>query len=167
MVLNRKWKIFWIVMTVLVMGIIFFFSSQGTYKSENVSDAVASLFSIEQEDASTRVSNQKLFFGLTLRKIAHIILYMALGFCFFQDYAGMRIYIAIPLTIGSGYLYAVLDEWHQQIIGRHGRWEDTLIDLTGVVIGMLLSMLWLALLRWILKRKGKLIPAENSGKGQA
>ena len=139
MVLNRKWKIFWIVMTVLVMGIIFFFSSQGTYKSENVSDAVASLFSIEQEDASTRVSNQKLFFGLTLRKIAHIILYMALGFCFFQDYAGMRIYIAIPLTIGSGYL----------------------------VIGMQLSMLWLALLRWILKKKGKLIPAENSGKGLA
>ena len=79
----------------------------------------------------------------------------------------MRIYIAIPLTLGSGYLYAMLDEWHQQIIGRHGRWEDTLIDLIGVVIGMLLSMRWLALLRWILKKKGKLIPAENGGKGQA
>ena len=152
MKMNKKWKIFWIVMTVLVMGIIFFFSSQGTNKSENVSDAVASLLNIEQESTSTRASNQTLFFGLTLRKLAHIILYMALGFCFYQDYAGIRKVISIPLTVGSGYLYAVLDEVHQQIVGRHGRWQDTLIDLSGVVIGMLLSILWLYLLGMIRKR---------------
>ena len=126
-------------MLLLVMAAIFVFSSQGTAASEDVSDVFAGLFRMKQLEESTRVSNQPLFFGLTLRKMAHIFLFTLLGFCMFQTLEGWK--RRFLFTIGFSYIYAVLDEIHQQLIGRHGRWQDTLIDLTGILIGLGLALL--------------------------
>ena len=137
--MKTKWRIFWIIASLLVMAIIFCFSSQSLGKSEDLSDAFAEMLQIEQNSENTRVSNQGLFLGLTLRKLAHIILFAALGFCLcnvFIDIKGKILWSA-----GISYVYAILDEIHQSYSNRHGRWQDTLIDLIGIAIGIIMAHL--------------------------
>ena len=132
-------RILWAIAAVLVMAVIFAFSSQASLASEEASDAFAGLLRMEQQDLATRVSNQSILFGLTLRKLAHIFLFAALGFCAFQALAGVRRRLLI--AAGSAYLYGVLDELHQSLSGRYGRWQDTLIDLIGIALGLAAALL--------------------------
>lgn len=132
-------RILWIIAALLVMAVIFVFSSQASFASEELSDAFAGLLSMEQQDLATRVSNQSILFGLTLRKLAHIFLFAALGFCVYQALDGVKRRWAI--AAGVGYLYGVLDELHQSMSGRHGRWQDTLVDLVGVALGLAAALL--------------------------
>ena len=141
--MKTGWRIFWIVVSVAVMAVIFIFSSQNSGKSENLSDAVAGVLRMEQKEASTRISNQKLFFGLTLRKLAHIILFASLGFCLVNAFTGVR--GRLFWVAGLGYFYAAADELHQTLTGRYGRWEDTLIDMAGIIIGIVAAMILAAL----------------------
>lgn len=136
-------KILWGIAALLVIAVIFAFSSQASVKSEDMSDAFAGLLNMQQQDAATRVSNQSLFFGLTLRKLAHIVLFAALGFCIYEALIDWK--WRVPCAIGFSYLYAVLDEIHQSLSGRYGRWQDTLIDLIGIVLGVGVALLlpWL------------------------
>jgi len=148
----------WILLTITVMAAIFFFSSQNSSKSEDVSDWMAGVLRVEQTDKNVRASNRPLFLGLTLRKLAHVFLFFCLGFCMTQAMTGWR--FRIPGAATACYLYAVTDELHQQWTGRCGRWEDTLIDLAGIVIGILLALLF-ARLREAAQKKRK------SRKGEA
>ena len=141
---------FWIAVTLIIMGAIFFFSSQGTGTSEDLSDGVADFLRIEQKEESTRVSNQQLFFHLTLRKIAHIVIFAALGFSMFQALEGRK--GRAPAAVLLSYAYGVLDELHQTWIGRYGRWQDTVIDLAGILIGVGAALLLGALYRRIKDR---------------
>ena len=132
-------RILWAIATLLVMAVIFVFSSQASGQSEDLSDAFAGLLNVEQAEMGTRLSNQSLFFGLTLRKLAHIFLFAALGFCACEALAGMKRRAVWAVAIG--YLYAILDEIHQSFSRRHGRWQDTLIDLIGVALGVGVALL--------------------------
>ncbi len=149
--MRTKWRIFWIIASLLVMTIIFFFSSQPSGKSENLSDPFAGILRLEQQEETTRVSNQGLFLGLTLRKLAHIVLFAALAFCLYQVFTDIRGKIA--WSSGISYAYAALDEIHQSLSGRYGRWQDTLIDLIGIVIGIIAALLLTAV--WIKYSKTK------------
>lgn len=149
--MKTGWRVFWIIASIAVMAVIFFFSSQNSGKSENLSDAVAGVLRMEQKEAFTRVSNQKLFLGLTLRKLAHIILFAGLGFCLANAFTGVR--GRLFWAAGFGYLYAVADELHQTLSGRYGRWEDTLIDLAGIVMGIFAATVFTAL--WMKVREKK------------
>ncbi|MBR3431157.1 MAG: VanZ family protein [Clostridia bacterium] len=145
--MKTGWRVFWIIASVAVMTVIFIFSSQNSGKSEDLSDAFAEVLHMEQKEASTRVSNQRMFLGLTLRKLAHIILYTGLGFCLTNAFTGIRgKYLWV---VGLSYLYAVADELHQTMTGRYGRWEDTLIDLLGIVIGIVAAVILAAVWRRI------------------
>ena len=135
---KRIRRAFWICATVLVMAVIFCFSGQGKGASENVSDRVADVFGLEQAEERTRVSNQPLFLGLTLRKIAHVVVYCTLGFCLYQALEGARRRAA--WAVGGAYVYGVLDELHQHLVGRGARWQDTLIDLAGICMGVGLAL---------------------------
>lgn len=132
-------KIIWSALALMIMITIFVFSSQGTNQSEDISDRLANLLHVEQMDEEVRVSNQPFFAGLTLRKMAHVFLFFLLSFCVYQateNWKG-RVY----LTVGFCYLYGVLDEVHQYLIGRYARWEDTIIDLIGIVLGVSAALL--------------------------
>ena len=132
-------RILWAIAAVLVMAVIFAFSSQASFASEEASDALAELMNMEQQDLQTRVSNQSILFGLTLRKLAHIFLYAALGFCLYQALADVKRRLII--AVGAAYFYGVLDEIHQSLAGRYGRWQDTLIDLIGIALGLAAALL--------------------------
>lgn len=151
--MRTKWRIFWIIASLLVMAIIFYFSSQASGKSEDLSDAFAGILKLEHTDKTTRVSNQALFLGLTLRKLAHIVLYAALGFCLCNTFSNIR--GKSCWAVGIGYAYAVLDEIHQNFSKRQGKWEDTLIDLVGIAIGIAASILLTAILQKVTNTKIK------------
>lgn len=78
---STKQRLFWIASTLFIAAIIFFFSSQASGKSENLSDAFAGVLRIEQAEENIRVSNQRLILGISLRKLAHVFLFALLGFC--------------------------------------------------------------------------------------
>ena len=137
--MSKKWRVFWIAAALLVAGAIFCLSAQPSVRSEDLSDAVAGVLRLKQKSKSVRVSNQDLFLGLTVRKLGHIVMYAALAFCICNAVTGIR--GKIPLSAGISYAYAVLDEVHQNYSGRNGRWQDTLIDLVGIVIGIAAAVL--------------------------
>lgn len=151
---QMKRRIIWAVLAVLVMGVIFAFSTQNTSTSEALSDQVAELLHVEKTEENTRASNRVLIFGLTLRKLAHIFLFCCLGFCVTQALFDWK--WQIPGAVAISYLYAVFDELHQHWQGgRHGRWQDTLIDLIGIVIGTIGAILITKLWELIRKKTGR------------
>ncbi len=160
--MSKKWRIFWIVASILVMAVIFYFSSQATGTSEDLSDAVAGVLKIQKTSEYTRVSNQSLFLGLTLRKYAHIALYAALGFCVLNAFTNIR--GKIFWAAGISYLYACLDEFHQTGAGRYGRWEDTLIDLIGIALGILTALACYRFLQVLQKETTETMPTPKMPK---
>ena len=147
---SARQRIFWITAAVLVAAVIFAFSSQGTRTSEDLSDIFAGYLRIEQKEAATRASNQSLFLGLTLRKLAHVFLFTLLGFCLYYAFQGIR--ARFFWAAGIGFIYGALDEYHQSMAGRYGRWRDVRIDLSGVLLGIGLACAALFLLRALRKR---------------
>ncbi len=140
-----KQRLFWIVIAFLIAGVIFCFSSQDSPKSEDLSDSVARALKIEQKEETTKASNQNILLGLSLRKFAHVFLFMLLGFSLYFVYSGIsgRVFLAAFTAL----LYGAADEWHQSYTGRFSRWQDVLIDMGGAVIGILLAVLAVWLLR--------------------
>ena len=151
--MTTRWRVFWSLAALLVMAIIFYFSSQSSGTSEDLSDAFAGILKMEQVKETTRVSNQGILFGLTLRKLAHIVLFAALGFCLCNAFTGVR--GNLPWAAGLSYLYAVFDEVHQTLSGRFGRWQDTLIDLIGIAIGIIAHLLLLKLWQVLTEKYAK------------
>ena len=143
-------RIIWILLTVAVMVVIFVFSAEDTKKSENRSEKLAKALKVKRTKR-VKASNRPIVFGLTLRKLAHVLLYFALGFCTLHAMAGWK--FRIPGAAAFGYAYAALDEIHQSMTGRYGRWQDTLIDLGGILLGIVLALLLSFLWRQIMKRR--------------
>jgi len=64
-------------------------------------------------------------------KSLHLIEYSILGFLLFFAFINFNV------SLITGYLYAITDEIHQLfVIGRSGKFTDTLFDLTGILIGL-------------------------------
>jgi len=92
------------------MLVIFYFSSKNT--------------------SSVPISHDLQFYFF---KSLHLIEYSILGFLLF--FAILKFNISLII----GYLYAISDEVHQFfVIGRSGKFTDTLFDLMGILIGLYL-----------------------------
>ena len=90
-----------------------------------------------------------------VRKCAHFSIFTALGFCASCTVGRRRIFGLKSLaTLGFCFLYACSDEIHQLFIpGRSGMFTDVLIDTSGSLCGIIVSMLILALIGAMFKRK--------------
>lgn len=77
-----------------------------------------------------------IFAYIPIRKCAHFFLYFVLGiftWSFFKCFC-KKPYL---LSIGTCYLYACLDEFHQLFVkGRSGTITDTIIDLFGCITAL-------------------------------
>lgn len=92
------------------MGVIYYFSSRST------------------TGVVTEPLSRFVFF-----KTLHILEYALLSFLLFYGLLHFKI------TLSVAYLYALSDEIHQTFVpGRTGRLRDTLFDLLGIIIGLLL-----------------------------
>ena len=153
-------KLIFSLLTVIVMVLIFMFSSdnsgESSDKSQSVTAVIAEAFfpdyenmTLEEKDAVLDKAEH------IIRKIAHFTIYTALGFC-----ASMTVGKRKLLSLSSAgvlifcFLYACSDEIHQLFVpGRSGRFTDVLIDTSGSVLGLLISILIFTIIQHFSRRK--------------
>lgn len=153
----RPYRIISAVLSVLCMILIFCFSCENGDESSDTSGGFTE-FAVEHfvsgfDDFSPE--KQAEIMAETdhiIRKTAHFSIYLALGFLV-SCAAGKRRF----LSVGSGmsllicFLYACSDELHQYFVPeRSCRFTDVLIDTSGALTGMLIS---LALMKLVIKEK--------------
>ncbi len=154
--LTKRWaRITLTVFTVLVMILIFFFSSEEAVDSDHTSGVFAQrVVRIVRRDYDTLdPAAQKLIYDEVqwyIRKAAHFSEFCMLGFLMrlcLESWAGKRKWLS-PVSWLLSALYAMTDEAHQLLIdGRAGQWQDVGIDSCGALTGVLLACLILFLVR--------------------
>ncbi|MDE7263801.1 MAG: VanZ family protein [Anaeroplasmataceae bacterium] len=149
---NFKRGIF-IIIAVIWMGVIFYFSHQNGTASSNMSGSVTrwvvNLFVPNFSDLTK--SEQASILkdaGYVIRKLGHYSEYAVLGFFLFTAVYAFTSNekIIFPIVSIFGILYAISDEFHQYFIsGRAPAVKDVLIDSIGLLtmiffIGFLLNL---------------------------
>lgn len=144
-------KRFWVflILTLGVMGAIFYFSAQNATESSSMSMGfIRRLLHKSLIEVMSLESAEMIEEGIEtiVRKGAHFFIYACLGFCFAMTlyYSGKvnkkRTLFIIALAFCI--FYASTDEMHQLFVaGRSGEIRDVLIDSAGSATGILLSML--------------------------
>ncbi|KMY42995.1 hypothetical protein AC622_00875 [Bacillus sp. FJAT-27916] len=157
--LNKK-LIIRIVFALLIIGIIFYSSSQ-PYSEQNLQplisekvqlpDAIVSLLSkVEFTYAGHIVSVETKgvpgFIEFFIRKGAHFSIYLVLSVfvaSILHIWMKRKPLKLAALTILFVFLYACSDEWHQSFNGeRTPLFQDVIIDTVGGICGVLLFLLW-------------------------
>ena len=110
-------------------------------------------------------SDVPIVFGLNIRKLAHVFLYMLLGGTSFLFMAMLPIrtsaYVRPSICAGGAvaisFVYACLDELHQSFIaGRDGKFADVGVDAIGfLMIALLILAIWYLVLLLLEKRRTK------------
>lgn len=138
-------RIIFIILTLLWMGLIFFLSHQSGESSSEVSDKITSLiikiFIPDYSDLPT-LRQEELFdiFSYVIRKTAHFSEYAILGLLLFlsiKSFVDKNI-ILYPTTFIIGVLYAISDEFHQSFVSQRAPMlKDVFIDSLGVITMLL------------------------------
>ena len=153
--MKRNWyKYLFIILTVFVIGFIWWNSSQNGEESSDISQGV--LYEIMQLFARIGVSAD--ITEHIVRKLAHFSEFTALGMLLSIDTAlflkKMKQYIWVPFFVGL--LVALVDETIQLFpIGRSSKVTDVWLDFSGVIFGtiilLVLRQIYLFKLRKTLK----------------
>lgn len=131
-----------LILIIICMGIIFYFSSdnavESTKKSDNVIIRVSNFFSSTSLTArEQQIIIQKLV--VPVRKGAHFLIYLILGglIVSFLDEFSISERKMILLAVFLSFLYACSDEIHQMFVpGRSGQISDVLLDTVGSIVGI-------------------------------
>lgn len=129
------------VLTLLVMGYIFYNSSQNSKESNAKSNVIAETIQ-KIVDPAKKINEKSFHKGV--RKAAHFFEFALLGFSLGGVMVGVygktkRIFTSLPLLLSLG--VAVTDEFIQSFTGRTSKVMDVLIDFSGSVTGLLLMLL--------------------------
>lgn len=157
----KKIKVISCLLTIGVMALIFFFSSQNSAESSELSNGVTyrvAEFILTLTDMKyTNTADLAEIMHNFIRKCAH-----------FSEYAvlGMSMYITIRIfscktagrvrvyTILACMLYAVTDEIHQHFVpGRTERIFDVFVDTCGAAAGVIIISVLLLIIKFYRKRK--------------
>ena len=160
--LQRTWvRILLTVLTLAVMGMIFFFSTETAEQSDETSGYFTrQVIDVLYPDYAKyeKKQQQSLYDSIqtVIRKMAHYTEFAILGFLMrlcLESWFGKRKWLT-PVSWGLSTLYASTDEMHQILIdGRSGQWTDILLDSAGVLSGVLIAVLVLFLVRKRTTRK--------------
>lgn len=139
-------KRFWVflILTLGVMGAIFYFSAQNATESSEMSMGFIRMFITGKLlEVMSYESVEMIQAGMEtiVRKSAHFTIYMCLGFCYCMTlYFSGKMNKKSLLFIFSllfCIFYAITDEVHQLFVeGRSGEVRDVLIDSAGGVLGI-------------------------------
>lgn len=152
--MKKKYIRFIVTMLTLIwMGIIFYFSSQPAVQSASLSGGI--LRRIQEIVSSIPVMGDAFLVGFTehiLRKGAHMTEYAILGMllilCMYQYLPEQKRRFRLPAALLAGILYAGSDEFHQTFVpGRSGELRDVLLDSVGVLVGIAVISAILACIR--------------------
>ena len=143
---NKKRFIIWSIITVVIMLIIFFMSAQPADNSQEQSDLVLWLLHKIGMAENITDSGEAFFLFVSIRKIAHMTIFFALAFSMNIAIYNVRHFTnstTETITLIGSYIYAALDELHQTFVpGRAGMITDTMIDLIGIVIAILILTIY-------------------------
>lgn len=130
----------------IMMIIIFLFSSKTAVESNDSSSVIANFLLETKEQVFGSMDSAKReitleFINHIVRKAAHMteyaVLAILLGIHFYTIKVGIKKYFI--LNIGICVLYAMSDEFHQLFVeGRSGQSSDVGIDSIGIIIGTLI-----------------------------
>lgn len=144
-----KRKIF-IICAVVIMVMIFCFSMQNSSESSGISGGVTEfiLKKIIRDYKDMTTTEKKHLFKTAehiIRKLAHFSVYTVLGLCMSSAVGRRKIFSSGSLlTVAVGFVYACSDELHQYFVsGRSCRFTDVMIDTSGVIAGIIISMILL------------------------
>ena len=145
---NKFAFVFWLLATLCCMAAIYYFSSQPSEISGNLSGSLTrniirvfiGLFRYEGYEASDRVLSTAEFL---VRKGAHFFVFFVLAFCVTntvrQITNSKKHIFLIALCISS--FYAITDELHQYFVpGRAAMWQDWLLDTAGAFFGVIAAL---------------------------
>ena len=149
-------KFVWII-TILWMGIIFYFSSQPAYVSRQESgDILAWMDKIEENEVQDTDNARVSKLQYNIRKFAHFIMYSGLGFLItisivLIKYKSFASYVLAWLATA---VYAVLDEFHQSFVpGRGATLVDIKIDCVSAFVGVVMAVIVIEMFKLIKKRR--------------
>lgn len=159
-------RILSIILLVVWMGVIFFFSHQTAQDSSEISGGVIEMIAekiypdfenlSESEKAEVVAS-----FQFAVRKGAHAVAFAILGFFAFLtfiSYTRLRFFVRIILAAALSLGYAASDEIHQHfVVGRSCELRDFLIDAAGIAVSLLF---WVGFVKAIgpLRRRTAFVP---------
>jgi len=121
-IIKRHWRI---IIPILIMIIIFWFSSAASGSSDAMSRPIADFLGLDHS---------------VTRKIAHFIAFGALGASWYYYFRSLNIFTPGFSTFGPLLLvliYAILDEYHQTLVpGRTGLVSDIALDALAGIAGI-------------------------------
>lgn len=148
----------WFLLMLAVMLLIFFFSGQNGDDSSEMSSRAAQLLSLLHIDWLV-TPDMVHGIGISVRKWAHIYVYMALGITSFMWIGTwpFAIWKRVGLAAVICCLYSATDEFHQTFIpGRCGTWRDMIYDGTGWAAGIALVLILIVVRRQFQKKHNSL-----------
>ncbi len=140
-------KIINIIILILWMIMIFFFSSQGGKESGSLSTGiieytVKTYYGVTGADVTKeKLENAVTSFSKVIRKTAHFLEYLVLGLLILNVIKDYRIigYKELMITLALCCLYASSDELHQIYVpGRSGEVKDVILDTFGSLTGIII-----------------------------
>ena len=137
-----------IALLIIQMWVIFGFSGQNGEESgsisrkitEAVTKNISSIQNLEKQEKEKVLKKIEHI----IRKLAHFSLYAVIGFLLMSLMSTYKLKQKnrILVSCSVGLLYAISDEIHQAFIpGRGPQIGDVIIDFSGVVVGLLISIL--------------------------
>ncbi|NCB00171.1 MAG: VanZ family protein [Clostridia bacterium] len=132
----KNWRGRWFgLLTLLWLGVMFWFSSQPATESSQLSGGVLKWLAEQTEGVIPRSIFLDPLAQTIIRKAAHFANYLMLGIL--VTLSGERCKTERILILGL--LAAASDEVHQVFVpGRSGELRDVLLDLAGFAVGMVL-----------------------------
>ena len=109
-------------------------------QQERIVEAIKSLPEIEFTYSRRPLSNVRNpvdFAHFWIRKGAHVLVYGIFGLALLAALGGLRtrLWKRWMLVLALVFIVALLDEWHQSIVGdRTGMFRDALLDVAGFVV---------------------------------
>ena len=131
----------------LCMGVIFYLSARPATESQEMSDSLMFKFI---EIFGIEIS------GRFIRKLAHATEFFSLAVLLFNAiYVTFKHKMTWAFALCVAILYAISDEIHQLFVeGRACQLKDVLIDSSGAIVGILISLIILKLIN-SRKERGK------------
>lgn len=145
----KAFRIITVLLTIALCVTIFCLSAENATESSATSRGiikkVIALFIDDFENLSEAKQKEICApFQFVVRKSAHFCLYFLLGTLAFLSvltYDKIASRLKVSIGISFAFLYAVSDEIHQRFVpGRSGELRDTLIDLSGAVLGVFITV---------------------------
>lgn len=135
--LKNKNYVIKLVAIIIWMGFIFFMSNQPAEISDSQSSGIIQILSglgIDMNGIFGDIAN------FIVRKIAHFLEYMILGFLIINLIKNdLKLHQIILISVLGVFIYACTDEFHQLFVtGRDGNFRDVLIDTSGGCLAAIL-----------------------------